>query len=188
MADELNRLGDVFARLVRSFVARFDLFATFGAKLIRQSAESGTFDTRLDDATVPGDVAVPYLVGLPGFRVTVPNGVRGAVAFVHGPRAFPPVPHVHGFEAGGAVTEVAFDGGTAPVARVGDAVAAGTISWAYTAPAPPLGVVTFSYTPPGGAPSVFLAITANALVVAPSPLGSLSLVGEITEGCAKLKA
>lgn len=171
--EELNRIAEAFRALVRVFSKRFELFGTFGVKLIRQLAD-GTFEERPDDPTIPGDTKVPYLVGLPGFRVKVPNGARGALAFLHGERMIPPTPVVAGFDAGGPVTEVAFDGGTKPVARVDDTVNVGRLLVVTTSG----NVTAITYFAPG--------------VALPDPLPAggvaISLSGVISSGCSKLKA
>lgn len=171
MSDDYDRLGDVLKRLVLGYVKRLELFGVFGAKLITQLADL-TFETKPDDATIPGDTKVPYLVGLPGFKVKVPAGVRGAVAFLHGSRTLPATPTVVGFEAGGGVTEVAFDGGTKSVARVDDSVSCGTLLVVTSGGS----VTAITYVPPG-----------SPIVIPPGGV-AITLVGKIDANGVKLKA
>jgi hypothetical protein len=169
--DASNRVADAFRKLTLHFAKRFELAGLRGAKLIRQLVD-GTFETRLDDAKIPGDTKVPYLVGLPGWKVKVPPGVRGAVAFLHGDRSIPAIPHVVGFDAGGDVTELAFDGGTAPIAKVGSTVGGGHLLIVMAGPPPVVSAIT--YFPPGTLPD-------------PAPPGTLiALSGVVTSGIPKL--
>lgn len=125
-------------------VARWDHLALYPATVSRQEAD-GSLDLLPDDAVVRGGgfSGVRLKTGVPGLRATVPAGTRVLLGWEGGD---PSRPYAATWEHG-AVTELVFDGGTAPVAREGDSVDAGTLSGVT-----PIGggVVTFTYIPAGG--------------------------------------
>lgn len=126
---------------------------TWAATVVSQRAD-GTLDLKPDAGGVlPDLLAVPLDVGIPGCKVTVPEGARVRVAFVGGSprsaRAFAP-------EQDGAAT--------AALALVGDAIDAGTLTG--TAP-PGGGPVTFVYAPPAGPAQTGLSVSLAGLISGP---------------------
>jgi len=176
-----ERLLESFSELVRRIMQGVRLHVRYLGAVVSQAAD-GSVGVKFDRDAVAGTDGIPLRLGLPGFRVKVPAGVRLAVGFEEGDAARPAVV---GFDQGSQVTEVAFDHGTKAVARVDDAITAGTISWA----SPVAGSVAVSFTPPGGAPVLLftLSVAAGVLGVAPAT-GSTELVGKVTSGNTKLKA
>lgn len=125
-------------------VARWDYLALYPATVSRQAAD-GSLDVLPDDTVVRGGgfSGVRLKTGVPGLRATVPAGTRVLLGWEGGD---PSRPYAATWEHG-AVTLLAFDGGTQAVAREGDSVDAGTLSG--TTPVGG-GVVTFTYIPSGG--------------------------------------
>lgn len=93
---------------------------TYEATVERQH-DDDSLDLLPDDPAVRGRGLqhVPIRHGLPGVRVRVALGSRVLLGFV---QADPSRPYASLWQAG-SIEEIMFDGGTAPVARQGDAVA-----------------------------------------------------------------
>lgn len=125
-----------------SSVARWDYLALYPATVSKQAAD-GSLDVLPDDTVVRGGgfSGVRLKTGVPGLRATVPAGTRVLLGWEGGD---PSRPYAATWEQG-AVTLLAFDGGTQAVAREGDSVDAGTLSGvAGSTP------VVFTYIPSGG--------------------------------------
>jgi hypothetical protein len=177
-----SRMLTAFTTLVRRITRGMKFHARRVGTILSQEA-SGRVAVKLDGADLPGAEGVQLRYGLPGFKAKVPAGTRCTLQYEEGDGRKPVVTSFDGDH----VDEVSFDGGTRPVARIDDTTDSGTISWAW-ATAAGVGTVTLSYMPSGGTPTVFLAIAAPGLTVAPTPTGSLSLPGKVTSGNVKLKA
>lgn len=162
----VDRLLESFTELVRRVMRSVKLHVRFLGAVVSQAAD-GSVGVKLDRGEVQGTDGVPIRVGLPGFTVKVPAGARAAVAFEEGD---PTRPAVVGFDAGGPVTEVAFDGGTKGLARVDDTTANGHLVIVGSP------VTAITYFAPGTLPD-------------PVPPGTvIALTGKITSGSSKLKA
>lgn len=173
------RLLEAFGEVVRRIMRGVRLHARYLGSVVSQASD-GSVEVKFDRDQVQGTDGIPLRLGLPGFKVKVPAGVRGAVGFEEGDAGRPAM---MGFDQGSAVTEVAFDGGTRAVARVDDTITAGTLSWS----SPSGGVVALSWTPPGGSPQLLCTLAATSLLATP-PTGSKELVGKVTSGNPKIKA
>lgn len=109
-------------RIVEAFVGRrLDHLALYPAVVVQQRAD-GTLDLSPEDARVPSCQGVPIRLGIPGVTVTVPTGGRVLLGYANGD---PSRPYASLWESG-TVTQISVNGGTAKVARVGDATNAHT--------------------------------------------------------------
>lgn len=132
--------------------------------VVQRQHEDGSVDLLPDDPVVRGMglSRVPIWHGLPDVTVKVVVGSRCLLGFTNGD---PQKPYAQ-FWSRGSIEEISFDGGTASVARMGDAV---SVSW------PPLLSVNGSFI---GAPGVF----SGALTI-----GTQS-AGQIKSGAPRVKA
>ena len=139
--------------------------------VVKSQDGSGRVDVLPDDTAELGGSGfsgVGLALGLPGFKVEVPAGVRLRLLW----DAWDPSrPLASLFEAGSAVTKVIFDGGTKAVARVDDTVDCGRLRYVPGSPG------ALFYTPPGGV---------EAPVSATPPGTAIS--GKITSGNTKFVA
>jgi hypothetical protein len=140
----------VLERILTKVQRQLDRAKIWPGTVARQSSEDGYPIDVLPDGKdtrvrAQGLGRVQQLVGLPGFRVRVPEGTRGAWTMLGGD---PSRPRWMGWEQGGAaeVTELCFAGGTQAVARVNDSADCGELYAVITAP---YGVMTLHYKAPG---------------------------------------
>lgn len=104
-------------RIVEAFVGRrLDHLALYPATVVQQRAD-GTLDLSPEDARVPSCQGVPIRLGLPGVTVTVPAGGRVLLGYSNGDPSRP----VATLWESGTVTQISINGGSAKVARIGDA-------------------------------------------------------------------
>lgn len=109
-------------RLVEAFVGRrLDHLALYPAVVVQQRSD-GTLDLSPEDPRVPSCQGVPIRLGIPGVTVTVPSGGRVLLGYANGD---PSRPYASLWESG-TVTRITINGGTAKVARMGDATNAHT--------------------------------------------------------------
>jgi hypothetical protein len=109
-------------RLVEAFVGRrLDHLALYPAVVVQQRSD-GTLDLSPEDPRVPSCQGVPIRLGIPGVTVTVPSGGRVLLGYANGD---PSRPYASLWESG-TVTRITINGGTAKVARLGDATNAHT--------------------------------------------------------------
>lgn len=161
----VDRLLDSFAKVVRRVMRSVRMHARRVGTILRQES-NGAVTVKLDGEELTGNDFIPLRYGLPGFKAKVPAGTRCAVHFDEGD---PNKPVVSAFE-GEAVTEIAFDGGTKPVARVDDTADAGHL---VVVGSPVTGITYFA---PGTLPT-------------PAPPGAvIALTAKITSGNTKFKA
>ena len=134
------RLEESLERIVRAFVGDTKYHKMYGATVQGQSGMS--LDLTPTDESIRGDglSSVPILTGLPGFTFLVPTGTEVVLFFLDGdpsqPRCMLPT---------GSVTNLTFDRGTYPFARVNDAVSVNTSALVVTvggAALPVTGVAT----------------------------------------------
>ena len=69
--DEIKRSWE---GIVRSALPGVDLFASYHAKVVAQSADGSTLDIQPDDSRLPGMTAVQLRLGIPGTTVKVSPG------------------------------------------------------------------------------------------------------------------
>lgn len=107
------------SRFIRWVMRDTTYHASYPATVQSQSADD-SLDLLPDDERVRGTglSSVPIRHGLPGVRVRVAVGARVLLGFEAGD---PRRPYAGLWEPG-SIEEILFDGGTAPVARQGDAV------------------------------------------------------------------
>jgi hypothetical protein len=113
---ERGRLVDAVSRLVAALTRRLDYQALYPSTVVTQR-EDGTLDLHPDDPRVPDCRGVP-IRGLPGVRVTVPDGARVLLTYEGGSPARP----VATLWEADAVTRITVNGGTHRAAREGHAV------------------------------------------------------------------
>lgn len=96
---------------------------------VERQADDGSLDLLPDDAVIRGLglQGVPIYHGLPGVTVRVVPGARVLLQFVAGDPAKP----YASLWRSGDIVDISFNGGTAPVARQGDAVA---VYWPASVP------------------------------------------------------
>lgn len=122
------------------------LYRASYAATVKAQRDDGTLDLEADDPRL-GKVllGVPFRVGIPGAKVTIPAGSRVRVGF-------------EGADPRG-IFAASLDqdrSATRPVARKGDTGAGGTLAAVGAAPGAP---IQFTYTPPGGDPQVGSLVT-----------------------------
>jgi hypothetical protein len=122
------------------------LYRASYAATVKAQRDDGTLDLEADDPRL-GTVllGVPFRVGIPGAKVTIPSGSRVRVGF-------------EGADPRG-IFAASLDqdrSATRPVARKGDTGAGGTLAAVGAAPGAP---IQFTYTPPGGDPQVGSLVT-----------------------------
>lgn len=106
-------------RIIRSVMRGTLYHATFDCSVERQH-DDDTLDLLPDDKRVRdrGLTGVPIRHGLPGVRVRVAVGSRVLLGFENGD---PRRPYAALWQRG-SIEEIAFDGGSSPIARAGDGV------------------------------------------------------------------
>lgn len=160
----VDRLLDSFGKLVRRVMRSVRMHARHAGTVLAQTGN--TVVVKLDSDDMAGNDSVPLRYGLPGFRATVPAGARCAMQFDDGD---PRKPIVASYE-GEAITELRFDGGTRPIARVDDTADAGHLVIVGSP------VTAITYFPPGTLPT-------------PAPPGTvIALTAKINSGNTKFKA
>jgi hypothetical protein len=155
--------------LVSQATARFDFHAFYAATVKSQGAD-GSLGLVFDDARFPPMDGVPIRLGLPGVTVKVSSGSRVLVGFENGD---PSKPRASLWDVSGLV-EIAFAGGTQPVARKGDPVRVGKLMGSNTA-----GPVLFSVVPEDFDPDID---------TPPTPTALIDIAGTIQDGAPKVKA
>lgn len=113
-------LREAIERIMRDVLAPTRYHADYAASVEAQH-DDDTLDLLPDDESIRGTGLshVPIRHGLPGVRVRVVVGSRVLLRFEAGD---PRRPYAALWEPG-AIEEISFDGGQAPVARRGDSVA-----------------------------------------------------------------
>jgi len=105
---------------------------------VRAQRADGTLDVEPDDKATLGPAlgGVPILHGLPGVRVRVAAGARVLVGFLGGWREVAdgeapdgPRPFAALWDTDAAMVEIVIGGGSKPLARVGDTVDIGTLTY-----------------------------------------------------------
>ena len=112
-----DRLKGSLEAFVRIVLTRIDALAWYPAKVVTQHADQ-TLDVKPDEKRLPSMSHVPLRYALPGLSVKVQGGARVLVGFEGGDLRHP----IATLWEGEGLQEIAFDGGTQPVARVGDTV------------------------------------------------------------------
>lgn len=117
--DPIRALRELIEHVTRDRI----YMRNYDAVVQRQHAD-GSVDLMPDDPLVRGNGLsnVPIRHGLPGVTVKVRVGSRCLLGYANGD---PTLPYAHLWDKT-AIEEISFDGGTAPIARQGDAVA---VSW-----------------------------------------------------------
>lgn len=134
------------------WVMRDTLYLASYPSEVQGQADDGLLELLPDDERVRGTglSRVPIRHGLPGVTVRVPVGARVLLAFEGGDPRRP----IATLWEEVSIESISFDGGEAPIARVGDSVACfwppGALLAATVAGVVPLtGVVTFTSSAPG---------------------------------------
>lgn len=149
-----------FERMVRAIMRDTRYHAQYACRV---EAQSGQFlDLLPDDETIRGTglQRVPLRHGLPGVTVKVVPGSRVLLGFESGDRRKP----YAALWDSASIEEISFDGGQAPIARMGDSV---TIFWPPT-------VQVVGFLGP-------LAFTGTMTITSPS-------VGQIAAGAERVRA
>jgi len=146
---------------------------TYPGRIVAQRGDR--FDLKIDDQSLPIAAVsnVPVRHGLPGVTIKVPTGAKALVAFEHGSLAKPYIAH---WVDAAAVTEIAIDASSRPVARSADTVDCGSLVTSS-------GLVV-AYVPGTATAAERAAALASAGVGAVA----FSLVGKIDTTSSKLKA
>jgi hypothetical protein len=147
------------------------IYRSLHAAVVRRQNIDGTLDLDAENDTLGGITAVPYRPGIVGCRLVIAEGENVLVGFDDGDESQP-----------FTITHDAIPPATGKaVARVGDAVRVGELSFAATADANGgIGSITITLTPFGGSPTVVGTI---------SPVGppiSVGLSGKITTGSSEV--
>lgn len=172
---------DNFKRLVRWAMSDvIHYWRMYPCEVVGQAAD-GSLDLMPDDESIRGNglQGVPLKVGLPGFRVKVPNGSRIMLGYENGD---PKRPYAVAWEPG-SVTEITFDGGTQAVARKGDTVRVGGTGTLVT-----LVPVSGSGAPPNNAIVAGVPCLISFDKSPPTALYAAPLDGEVISGNDKFKA
>jgi len=145
---------------------RFGFLRLVTGKGVSQNAD-GSLQVQPDDANYPPTNPAPYRLGVPGMKVKVAPGAQCLISYENSDPGRPVV------TAWGPATlqELVIAEGSMGAARVGDAVACGTLVLTVVAP----GVLSGTYTDPFG---VVTPITSGAPIV---------LKGKITSGSSIVK-
>ncbi len=124
-----DRLKAAFAEIVRFVMRDTRYHQMYPCEVQGQSADATTLDLLPDDEEIRGTglSGVPLRHGLPGITVRVPRGARVRLGFAAGD---PTRPYAALWEPG-TIESISFDGGTKPIARVGDSV---TCFWPPSVP------------------------------------------------------
>lgn len=168
-------MGDQLIAELSAFVGRklrkLLLAKLYPGTVKSQDATTLSVDVQPDDPSELGQSGfsgVQLALGLPGFRVKLPAGVKLRQWW----DAWDPARPLAGlFDQGCPVNEVVFDGGTQAVARVDDAVQCGRLEGAAPSGGGP---VVFTWTPSNGDPPIVAT--------------SIDIVGYISTGNSKFKA
>ena len=171
-----DRALHAFRELVRAVLPQLALLGVWEYRVEVGGTSSVTCSPVDPSLGLPGGVVAQIWPSVLGEQVTMAAGQRVLVAFVNGDPARAVA--LAGDPSTRPATATLLGPGSA-AARVGDAVAAGTLAWA-AAPSPP-GAIAVTYTPAVGIPVVFT-LTGAALPAA----GSTPLAGTITSGSAKV--
>lgn len=162
-ASPADRLKGLVASLVRSILgSRVDYLARYACIVVQQDA-AGLLELKPDDPRIPSLQGIPIGLGLPGARVKVPKGARVLLTWRDGD---PSQPIAELWESGTGMTEIAFDGGAAGVARVGDVVNLTLLPGVHVFAVPASSVGPFTF----------------------SPLAPINVTGTILTGSTKVKA
>lgn len=171
-----DRALHAFRELVRAVLPQLALLGVWEYRVEVGGATSVTCSPVDPSLGLPGGVVAQIWPSVLGEQVAMVPGQRILLAFVNGDPSRAVA--LAGDPSTRPATAALLGPGSA-AARVGDAVAAGTLAWA-AAPSPP-GAIAVTYTPTGGAPVVFT-LTGTAAPAA----GTTPLAGTITSGSAKV--
>lgn len=115
---------------IQNQISHLDYFAQYVARVDAQNSD-GTLELQPEDQRLPGLSGVPIHYGIPGVSAKVFSGARVLVGFEAGNPARP----IATVWESASLIELSFDGGTAAVARVGDATTGHTHSFTFVTPA-----------------------------------------------------
>ena len=111
-----DRLKAAITAFVSQLTAKYDYAAKYAHTVVAQNAD-GTLELKPDSPNLPGLSNVP-IRSLPGLAIKVSPGARVSVEF---DGMDPSKPYATTWDQGG-LTSLAFAGGNAPIARMGDTV------------------------------------------------------------------
>ena len=168
-----DRALHAFRELVRAVLPQLALLGAWEYRVDVGGASSVTCSPVDPTLGLPGGVVAQIWPSVLGEQVTIAPGQRVLLAFVNGDAGRPVV--LAG-DPSTRPTAAALLGPGAAAARVGDAVAAGSLAWASGGG----GTVVVTYTPTTGAPLV-LTLTGTAAGPALVPVD-----GAITSGSSKV--
>lgn len=171
-----DRALHAFRELVRAVLPQLALLGVWEYRVEVGGSSSVTCSPVDPSLGLPGGVVAQIWPSVLGEQVTIAPGQRILLAFINGD---PSRAVALAGDPSTRPTAATLLGPGSAAARVGDAVAAGTLAWSV-APSPP-GAIAVTYTPAVGIPVVFT-LTGAALPAA----GSTPLAGTITSGSAKV--
>lgn len=180
MSDALSRALERFVRKVTKWLPFARMFP---ARVVAQAANAGAIDVLPDDQEIRGTgfQGIKIRHGLPGWKAKVPAGTKVRLCF---DAADPSRPFAALWDEG-AVTELAFDGGTKAIARVDDTVDAGRLfAVTQTVSGVPVVVAVYYFDPI----SSTWALVASGVAPPTLPSDGTALRGKITSGNTKLLA
>jgi hypothetical protein len=176
-------LGEV-SSFVRRLLRRLPLYLLFPGKVVSQDA-SRRVDVLPDDQGELGQSGfsgIRLVLGLPGWQAKVPAGARLRLLW---DAADPARPAAGLFDEAGPVTELRFDGGTKPIARVDDSTDNGQL-YAQTVNVSGVDVLVAIFWRPDSASSWTPVV---ALPAPPTPATpGTPITGAIDSGNPKLRA
>lgn len=173
-----DRALHAFRELVRAVLPQLALLGVWEYRVEVGGTTSVTCSPVDPSLGLPGGVVAQIWPSVLGEQVTIAPGQRVLIGFVNGD---PARAVVLAGDPSTRPTAAALLGPGSAAARVGDAVAAGTLAWGPAPPPAPGGSVALTYTPTGGAPVVFV-FTGTA---APGA-GTTPVAGTITSGSSKV--
>ena len=169
-----DRALHAFRELVRAVLPQLALLGAWEYRVDVGGTSSVTCSPVDPTLGLPGGVVAQIWPSALGEQVTIAPGQRVLLAFVNGDAGRPVV--LAGDPSTRPTAATLLGPGSA-AARVGDAVAAGSLAWA---PGPTAGTIAVTYTPGTGAPLV-LTLTGTAAGPALVPVD-----GSITSGSSKV--
>lgn len=128
-----QRLTGALKNLIRQTIGHVDFYAHYKAKVLSQSADNKTVDVQPDSPRLPKMSRIPLRLGVPGVEVKLSPGCYVMVGWDAGDPAKPYAWEPHGsvlkltitvgsatFDMDATTGIVTLNGGTMPIARVGD--------------------------------------------------------------------